>query len=147
MHEEHLARPGQLVGKAPEPGHDRLRGDAGAGETVEAGSGGERAQAASGGSDDVTDPRVVRVAELGVRFGLHRGRERDDGNVGFVAVEQREAALEIVIPLVERKRSLPELEHPADEARCFAAGSEGLDERRGEEVLVNVEARQGQLTA
>lgn len=90
---------------------------------------------------------MVGVAEDGVRLGLHGGRERDDGNVGSVAVEQREASLEIVIALVEREGPLPELEHRVDEARRLSAGSEGLDELWGEEVLVDVEAGHGQVTA
>ena len=147
MHEEHLALRGQLVGKAAETGHERLRRDAGADETVEAGPGGERAQAASRGRDDVTDPCVVGVAELGVRLGPQGGRERDDGDVGFVTVEQGKAALQVVIALVERKGPVFDLEPPADEPRRLDAGSEGLDQRRREEVLMNVEAWQGHETA
>ena len=139
MDEQHLARAGELDRKITEPADERLGRDAGAGEPFQAGPGGERPEAPVRGGQNLAHAVVVGVAELRVVLDLERGGQRDNGHVGPVPVEQRDALAQVVVALPEGERPFRQLERTRDEPRMLGAGAQGFHEWRGKEVLVDVE--------
>ena len=87
---------------------------------------------------------MVRVCELSLGIRQVPGRHRDQGDVDPVAIEQRQARIEIVVAEVDLRVQLAgKTKHTSVEAGWLASSSERSRERLRPEMLMDVERRHG----
>ena len=128
MHEQELVRLAELPEQRVDSADELPCCDAGAGEPGSTDSGGERLDPAGCRSDELEDAGVVRVCELSFEGPLSTsGGTGNQGDVDPVAIEQRQAGIEIVVAEVaDLRASSPEAE------ACACRGTAARAARRAQ---------------
>ena len=96
MDEQELAGTSQFLEQRVEPGHERTRRHACTGEAFTTRTRRKRPEPASRRSDELEDALVVDLCKLSLVVHQMRRRERDQGDVDAVLIEQAEACVELM---------------------------------------------------